>query len=648
METTIGDASRTLRAPAPAPDRRQARAGQAPRGGDQGLLHPPVRCSRWCWPACWSSMWPPAASGGCTGCCWAGASAWWRTHSPCSAARRSAVADWEERKLRQLMQRALRAHGLTAGCSRRARRSCRRHRPQSCQGPVPPRFFGNNRVGSTDRCDRGSRGLGMRAFIRWAGARHRRCADRRRRARSARADELLVMPYTCTMVGGRPLLTPAPEQSHRIIGRREQRTVHGLLSRQSGNVPQLDRAPLRHRLRGRAACPGSTSSPPRRPSTARARLVGRRPPAAAHAAQLELRAGRSVRAAARIRRSLPVRPHAPLLQRPQRAWRRRSWRCRSASRRCSGSTASSCSPPRAPSRATPRRRPCRHMPPAAAAGRSRAAAAPRWPAPSRRRGRRPRRRATERGEPQPKEAPAKAEAPPPRRPCRSRPSRSQARAGRPAGGPGSQAAAGRPAAGAPGGPVIPKIINRPEGGGSRPSRRPLPRRSPAGLRAAAEGRAQRRAARPSTPRLRRRPTRRQPPAGTAPRHGQPAQLSSAARRPGPSPRSAASPSCCWRPSPSRAGASACARQARGRTTSLRSPSTARPSANPAAARVGTAPGPGPSPRVPKPPAQRPAQAPQAPARACRTDAGRPHSADTGRGRPDARHGRHAATPTKRR
>jgi hypothetical protein len=38
------------------------------------------------------------------------------------------------------------------------------------------------------------------------------------------AAELLVMPYACTMVGGRPLLSPGPEQSHRIIGRREQRT----------------------------------------------------------------------------------------------------------------------------------------------------------------------------------------------------------------------------------------------------------------------------------------------------------------------------------------------------------------------------------------------------------------------------------------
>ncbi len=31
------------------------------------------------------------------------------------------------------------------------------------------------------------------------------------------------MPYSCAMVGGQPLLTRAPEQGHRIIGRREQR-----------------------------------------------------------------------------------------------------------------------------------------------------------------------------------------------------------------------------------------------------------------------------------------------------------------------------------------------------------------------------------------------------------------------------------------
>jgi hypothetical protein len=40
---------------------------------------------------------------------------------------------------------------------------------------------------------------------------------------AAYADELLVMPYACSVVGGQPLLTPGPEQSHRIIGKRDQR-----------------------------------------------------------------------------------------------------------------------------------------------------------------------------------------------------------------------------------------------------------------------------------------------------------------------------------------------------------------------------------------------------------------------------------------
>jgi hypothetical protein len=45
-------------------------------------------------------------------------------------------------------------------------------------------------------------------------------------ALAQQADDLLVMPFACNMVGGRPLLSPAPEQSHRIIGRREQRSFN--------------------------------------------------------------------------------------------------------------------------------------------------------------------------------------------------------------------------------------------------------------------------------------------------------------------------------------------------------------------------------------------------------------------------------------
>lgn len=38
----------------------------------------------------------------------------------------------------------------------------------------------------------------------------------------AGADELLVMPYSCRVVGGRPVLTPSEDQGHAVIGRREQ------------------------------------------------------------------------------------------------------------------------------------------------------------------------------------------------------------------------------------------------------------------------------------------------------------------------------------------------------------------------------------------------------------------------------------------
>jgi hypothetical protein len=39
----------------------------------------------------------------------------------------------------------------------------------------------------------------------------------------AHANEMLVMPYACTMVGGQPLLTPAPERGYRVLGPRDQR-----------------------------------------------------------------------------------------------------------------------------------------------------------------------------------------------------------------------------------------------------------------------------------------------------------------------------------------------------------------------------------------------------------------------------------------
>lgn len=42
-------------------------------------------------------------------------------------------------------------------------------------------------------------------------------------ATAARADELLVMPYTCSVVGGQVVLKPSRDNGHRIISRRENR-----------------------------------------------------------------------------------------------------------------------------------------------------------------------------------------------------------------------------------------------------------------------------------------------------------------------------------------------------------------------------------------------------------------------------------------
>ncbi len=42
-------------------------------------------------------------------------------------------------------------------------------------------------------------------------------------ASPAKAGELLVMPYTCAVVGGQPVLTPSENKGYSVIGRREQR-----------------------------------------------------------------------------------------------------------------------------------------------------------------------------------------------------------------------------------------------------------------------------------------------------------------------------------------------------------------------------------------------------------------------------------------
>ena len=40
---------------------------------------------------------------------------------------------------------------------------------------------------------------------------------------AARADDLLVMPYACSVVDGQPILSRARDEGHRVLGRREQR-----------------------------------------------------------------------------------------------------------------------------------------------------------------------------------------------------------------------------------------------------------------------------------------------------------------------------------------------------------------------------------------------------------------------------------------
>src|SRR5215475_7175614 len=43
-------------------------------------------------------------------------------------------------------------------------------------------------------------------------------------ATTSRAEEMLVMPFRCSMIAGRPVLTPSPDEGYRILGQREQRT----------------------------------------------------------------------------------------------------------------------------------------------------------------------------------------------------------------------------------------------------------------------------------------------------------------------------------------------------------------------------------------------------------------------------------------
>ena len=43
-------------------------------------------------------------------------------------------------------------------------------------------------------------------------------------ATAAGAEELLVMPFRCAVIAGRPILTPSHNEGYRILGQREQRT----------------------------------------------------------------------------------------------------------------------------------------------------------------------------------------------------------------------------------------------------------------------------------------------------------------------------------------------------------------------------------------------------------------------------------------
>lgn len=71
-------------------------------------------------------------------------------------------------------------------------------------------------------CVAGNEGARMRTSMRRMAA-YGVAAVLAQSALDARADELLVMPYACAVLGGRPVLTPAPDQGHPVVGRREQR-----------------------------------------------------------------------------------------------------------------------------------------------------------------------------------------------------------------------------------------------------------------------------------------------------------------------------------------------------------------------------------------------------------------------------------------
>ncbi len=186
---------------------------------------------------------------------------------------------------------------------------------------------------------------------------------------------LLVMPYACTMVGGRPLLTPAPEQSSSRHRTTRAAHPHRVLAGQSGAVPELDRPPLHLDCEGARVPWVSVVASVAEETTRRAwvedgRLVLRMPPSwsfepgdpCARPPGFDDRFGFGrMRRYCADRRAMAPPP---------------SWRCRPALRPCSASTAySSSRPAQAPARRCLRlRRLLQHRPPAAQGGTRRTAA----------------------------------------------------------------------------------------------------------------------------------------------------------------------------------------------------------------------------------------------------------------------------------